>query len=97
MKLIAALEETDYLTASTLDDRLVRLYTRTGRYQDAFCKLLYDMKQTQPERFPYESPSVTVFTVLTEGLICISNISGEPNYRVDPSMGFANGGEEDEF
>ena len=97
MKLIAALEETDYLTASTLDDRLVRLYTRTGRHQDAFCKLLYDMKQTQPERFPYESPSVTVFTVLKEGLICISNISGEPNYRVDPSMGFANDGEEDEF
>ena len=62
-----------------------------------FVKLLYDMKLTQQERFPYESPSVTVFTVLTEGLICISNISGEPNYRVDPSMGFANGGEEDEF
>lgn len=52
------------------------------------------MKLTQSERFPYESPSVTVFTVLKEGLICIS---GEPNYRVDPSMGFANGGEEDEF
>lgn len=62
-----------------------------------FVKFLYDMKLTQQERFPYESPSVTVFTVLTEGLICISNISGEPNYRVDPSMGFANGGEEDEF
>lgn len=59
-----------------------------------FVKLLYDMKLTQSERFPYESPSVTVFTVLKEGLICIS---GEPNYRVDPSMGFANGGEEDEF
>ena len=63
----------------------------------SFVKFLYDMKLTQQERFPYESPSVTVFTVLTEGLICISNISGEPNYRVDPSMGFANGGEEDEF
>ena len=62
-----------------------------------FVKFLYDMKLTQSERFPYESPSVTVFTILTEGLICISNISGEPNYRVDPSMGFANGGEEDEF
>ena len=37
MKLIAALEETDYLSASALDDRLVRLYTRTGRYQYAFC------------------------------------------------------------
>ena len=37
MKLIAALEETDYLTASALDDRLVRLYTHTGRYHDAFC------------------------------------------------------------
>ncbi len=37
MKLIATLEETDYLTASVLDDRQVRLYTRTGRYQDAFC------------------------------------------------------------
>ena len=59
-----------------------------------FVKFLYDMKLTQPERFPYESPSVTVFTVLKEGLICIS---GEPNYRADPSMGFANGGEEDEF
>ena len=59
-----------------------------------FVKFLYDMKLTQPERFPYESPSVTVFTVLKEGLICIS---GEPNYRMDPSMGFANGGEEDEF
>ena len=58
-----------------------------------FVKFLYDMKLTQPERFPYESPSVTVFMVLTEGLICTS----EPNYRVDPSMGFANGGEEDEF
>ena len=52
------------------------------------------MKLTQPERFSYESPSVTVFTILTEGPICIS---GEPNYRVDSSMGFANGGEEDEF
>ena len=62
-----------------------------------FVKFLYDMKLTQPERFSYESPSVTVFTILMEGLICISNISGEPNYRVDPSMGFANGGEEDEF
>ena len=62
-----------------------------------FVKFLYDMKLTQQERFPYESPSVTVFTILTEGLICTSNISGEPNYRVDPSMGFANGGEEDEF
>ena len=51
------------------------------------------MKLTQPERFSYESPSMTVFTILTEGLICTS----EPNYRVDPSMGFANGGEEDEF
>ena len=51
------------------------------------------MKLTQPERFSYESPSVTVFTILAEGLICIS----EPNYREDPSMGFANGGEEDEF
>ena len=59
-----------------------------------FVKLLYDMKLTQPERLPYESPSVTVFTVLKEGLICIA---GEPNYRMDPSMGFANGGEEDEF
>ena len=37
MKLIAAFEETDYLSASALDDRLVRLYTRTGRYQYAFC------------------------------------------------------------
>ena len=37
MKLIAAFEETDYLTASALDDRLVRLYTRIGRYQYAFC------------------------------------------------------------
>ena len=37
MKLIAALEETDYLSVSALDDRLVRLYTRTGRYQYAFC------------------------------------------------------------
>ena len=61
-----------------------------------FVKFLYYMKLTQPERFSYERPSVTVFTILTEGLICISNISGEPNYRVDPSMGFANGGEEDE-
>ena len=32
---LSALKETDYLTASALDDRLVRLYTRTGRYQDA--------------------------------------------------------------
>ena len=37
MKLIAAFEETDYLSASALDDRLVSLYTRTGRYQDIFC------------------------------------------------------------
>ena len=37
MKLIVALEETDYLSASALDDRLVRLYTRTVRYQDIFC------------------------------------------------------------
>ena len=32
---LSALPEDDYLTASSLDDRLVRLYTRTGRYQDA--------------------------------------------------------------
>ena len=32
---LSALEETDYLTASALDDRLVRRYTRTGRYQYA--------------------------------------------------------------
>ena len=32
---LSALPEDDYLTASSLDDRLVRLYTRMGRYQDA--------------------------------------------------------------
>lgn len=32
---LSALPEADYLTASAIDDRLVRLYTRTGRYQDA--------------------------------------------------------------
>jgi len=31
----SSLKETDYLTASSLDDRLVRLYTRVGRYEDA--------------------------------------------------------------
>ncbi|MGM9784007.1 MAG: hypothetical protein ACI3ZI_02940 [Candidatus Cryptobacteroides sp.] len=30
MKLIATLEETDYLTASVLDDRQVRLYNPHG-------------------------------------------------------------------
>ena len=34
-QVLSALPEDDYLTASSLDDRLVRLYTRTGRYQDA--------------------------------------------------------------
>lgn len=94
MKLIAALEETDYLSKSAL---LTVWSGSTPARADTnmpFVKFLYDMKLTQPERFSYESPSVTVFAVLAEGLICIS---GEPNYRVDPSMGFANGGEEDEF
>lgn len=31
----AGLKESDYLTASSLDDRLVRLYTRVGRFEDA--------------------------------------------------------------
>lgn len=31
----ATLKESDYLTASALDDRLVRLYTRTGQYEKA--------------------------------------------------------------
>ena len=31
----AALKDSDHLTASSLDDRLVRLYTRMGRYEDA--------------------------------------------------------------
>lgn len=34
-QVLTTLKETDHLTASSLDDRLVRLYTRTGRYQDA--------------------------------------------------------------
>ena len=34
-KVIATLKESDYLTASALDDRLVRLYTRTGQYEKA--------------------------------------------------------------
>ena len=34
-QVLGGLKETDYLTASALDDRLVRLYTRTGRYEDA--------------------------------------------------------------
>jgi hypothetical protein len=32
---LAALKETDHLTASSLDDRLVRLYTRIGEYEKA--------------------------------------------------------------
>ena len=32
---LASLKESDYLTASALDDRLVRLYTRTGQYEKA--------------------------------------------------------------
>ena len=32
---LATLRESDHLTASALDDRLVRLYTRTGQYQKA--------------------------------------------------------------
>ena len=31
----AALNDSDHLTASSLDDRLVRLYSRTGRHEDA--------------------------------------------------------------
>jgi DNA-binding NarL/FixJ family response regulator len=31
----AGLKSSDHLTAASLDDRLVRLYTRTGRHQDA--------------------------------------------------------------
>ena len=34
-KVFATLKESDYLTASALDDRLVRLYTRTGQYEKA--------------------------------------------------------------
>ena len=34
-QVLATLRETDHLTASALDDRLVRLYTRTGQYQKA--------------------------------------------------------------
>ena len=34
-QVLEELEDTDYLIASAIDDRLVRLYTRVGRYQDA--------------------------------------------------------------
>ena len=34
-QVLATLRESDYLTASALDDRLVRLYSRVGRYEDA--------------------------------------------------------------
>jgi len=34
-QVLATLKEGDHLTASALDDRLVRLYTRTGQYQKA--------------------------------------------------------------
>ncbi|MBR1573588.1 MAG: helix-turn-helix transcriptional regulator, partial [Bacteroidales bacterium] len=34
-QVLSTLKETDYLTASSLDDRLVRLYTRTGAYEKA--------------------------------------------------------------
>lgn len=34
-QVLATLRESDHLTASALDDRLVRLYTRTGQYQKA--------------------------------------------------------------
>ena len=34
-QVLEELKDTDYLMASTIDDRLVRLYTRVGRYQDA--------------------------------------------------------------
>ena len=34
-QVLEELEETDHLMASAIDDRLVRLYTRVGRYQDA--------------------------------------------------------------
>ena len=34
-QVLATLREGDYLTASALEDRLVRLYTRTGQYQKA--------------------------------------------------------------
>ena len=34
-KVLEGLDETDYVTAAALDDRLVRLYTRTGEYQKA--------------------------------------------------------------
>lgn len=34
-KVYSTLKESDYLTASALDDRLVRLYTRTGQYEKA--------------------------------------------------------------
>ena len=34
-QVMSTLKETDHLTASSLDDRLVRLYTRTGAYEKA--------------------------------------------------------------
>ena len=34
-QVLSTLKETDHLTASSLDDRLVRLYTRTGAYEKA--------------------------------------------------------------
>ena len=34
-QVLTTLKESDHLTASALDDRLVRLYTRTGQYQKA--------------------------------------------------------------
>ena len=34
-QVLSTLKESDYLTASSLDDRLVRLYTRTGDYEKA--------------------------------------------------------------
>ena len=34
-QVLATLKDSDHLTASSLDDRLVRLYNRVGRYEDA--------------------------------------------------------------
>ena len=34
-QVLSTLKDTDHLTASSLDDRLVRLYTRVGRHEDA--------------------------------------------------------------
>lgn len=44
---------------------------------------------------PYEVPAMDILELRTEDVVCGTN--NDPAFRDNPSMGYANGGEEDSF